>query len=474
MKHWVIALAAAVLLTSCSNPVFESLSSTPSEGASVSESSEASEPSVPRPEDVRTFALWLDDTHQIVNTNGEMILQDPNAELLYDMATSRPQYIVRYRYEKLAEDADGWITDSRTWADIYDLNGNLLLEGLDLSYTNLFGECLYGWGNDGSEKLLKLPSGESLTDKDISYVSAIGSDFLMLYGTNGEAIGFADPHGNITETSGLALSSVSESGYYISTDPATGKFGLLDSSLGEIFPTEYESINVIGDYAFLWDGNISRAITLPEMKEAFSIEGWVLNYFDGEVGVVRNYDTLESRLVDADGNFLTEDSWSYIDYSRLPYPADVFCAYNSDGCALLARDGSILLQKKNGSISPLGDGVYSLSWYDIVDGENVSYSQAIDAQGNIIVPAGRYDWLTICYNLLEPLPLFTGTYQTGQGNYRTDVLNLEGNIILSGLKNLYQTDGEYFAVEKGFSAGILDREGNWLYQTSTFQTFGDD
>ena len=94
-------------------------------------------------------------------------------------------------------------------------------------------------------------------DKDISYVSAIGSDFLMLYGTNGEAIGFADPHGNITETSGLALSSVSESGYYISTDPATGKFGLLDSSLGEIFPDHHPGVVL----------NI-----IPQVGDAFSVD----------------------------------------------------------------------------------------------------------------------------------------------------------------------------------------------------------
>ncbi len=473
MKHWVIALAAAVLLTSCSNPVFESLSSTPSEGASVSESSEASEPSVPRPEDVRTFALWLDDTHQIVNTNGEMILQDPNAELLYDMATSRPQYIVQYRHEKLAESEDGWITDSRTWANIYDLNGNLLLENLDISYVNLFGKCLYCTSGGSGGKLLKLPSGETLMDH-VSFVSAVGDKFLMLHDENGQAIGFADADGNITETSGPALYSFDEHGYYISVDWETGRYGLLDSSFGEVFPAEYENVSITGDYVLLWDGYISRAIKLPEMKEVFSMEGWALNYFDGEVGIIRNYDVLESRLIDAKGNFLTQEPWNYIDVGVVSYPIQSFCASGDDGCALIGRDGSILLQKKDGSLSPIGENLYSLSWIETVNGESAAYSQAIDAQGNVIVPKGRYEWLTICYNLGERLPLFTGIYQTGQGNYRTDVLDLEGNIVLSGLKNLYQTDGEYFAVEKGFSAGILDREGNWLYQTSTFQTFGDD
>ena len=472
MKRWLGALAAAILLTSCS-PLFEPLTSTPSGGESVPESSQSSEQSVSRPEDVRTFALQLGNTCQIVNTNGEMVFQDPNAELVYDMITWKPQYIVRYRYEKLAEDENGWVTDSRTWADLYDLDGNPLLENLDISYVNLFGKCLYGTSGGSGGKLLKLPSGETLMDH-VSFVSAVGDKFLMLHDENGQAIGFADADGNITETSGPALYSFDEHGYYISVDWETGRYGLLDSSFGEVFPAEYENVSIAGDYVLLWDGYISRAIKLPEMKEALTMEGWALNYFDGEVGVIRNYNLMESHLIDANGNFLSQGSWSYIFYSQLPYPADVFIASNDSGCALLSRDGSIILQKEDGSLSPLGDGVYSLSGFETVDGKNVSCSQAIDVQGNVIVPEGRYNWLTICYNMGEPLPLFTGTYQTGQGNYRTDVLDLEGNIILSGLKDLYRTDGEYFAVEKGFSAGIMDREGNWLYQTSAFQMFGDD
>lgn len=61
-------------------------------------------------------------------------------------------------------------------------------------------------------------------------------------------------------------------------------------------------------------------------------------------------------------------------------------------------------------------------------------------------------------------------YREFKGTYVQDILDQDGGVILENLNVIYSATENALAVKKGFSCGIMDYQGNWLYQTSTFTT----
>jgi hypothetical protein len=55
-----------------------------------------------------------------------------------------------------------------------------------------------------------------------------------------------------------------------------------------------------------------------------------------------------------------------------------------------------------------------------------------------------------------------------------DVLDAEGNVLIERLKSVDMLSEDLFWVEKGFSRGLMDREGNWLYEQSIFDSEIDE
>ena len=137
MKRWVIAAAASLfLLASCSSPVFQPLASSGPDGSSASQLDSP----VSEPEDVRILSMQLGDETQIVNTAGKLIFAGRNLDLLYDLFTGEPRFIVQRRYEKLSEDENGWVTESEIYSTLYDLEGTLLRDENKVEYNAAFGD----------------------------------------------------------------------------------------------------------------------------------------------------------------------------------------------------------------------------------------------------------------------------------------------------------------------------------------------
>ena len=55
-----------------------------------------------------------------------------------------------------------------------------------------------------------------------------------------------------------------------------------------------------------------------------------------------------------------------------------------------------------------------------------------------------------------------------------DVLDAEGNILIERLKSVDMLSENRFWVEKGFSRGLMDREGNWIYEQTRFDSETDE
>ena len=55
-----------------------------------------------------------------------------------------------------------------------------------------------------------------------------------------------------------------------------------------------------------------------------------------------------------------------------------------------------------------------------------------------------------------------------------DVLDAEGNILIERLKSVDMLSENRFWVEKGFARGLMDREGNWIYEQTRFDSETDE
>ena len=51
---------------------------------------------------------------------------------------------------------------------------------------------------------------------------------------------------------------------------------------------------------------------------------------------------------------------------------------------------------------------------------------------------------------------------------------MNGNILIEKAKNIAVMSEDRFWVEKGFSQGLMDDQGNWLFQQSLFDSAVDE
>lgn len=470
MKRWVIAAAASLLLlASCSSPVFQPLASSGPDGSSASQLDSP----VSELEDIRILLMRLGDETRIVNTAGKLMFAGRNLDLLYDLFTGEPRFIVQRRYEKLSEDENGWVTESEVYSTLYDLEGTLLRDENKVEYNAAFGDYLISWAPNGNGKLFRFSTGEIVLE-NISYALRMG-DYVSVYDEESNPLILVDADGNLMEARAVNCYESSNPDYYVSYSREGDAYGLLDRTLEEVLPQAYERLQVVGDYILTWDGTMSKALRLSDRTEVFSIDGWVLIYYDGEAGIIQSEDYGNCWLIDGKGEILSNDACDYINAGAEFYPAEAFVAERLGAGLLLNQQGAVLAQKPGGYFNELSSGLYALTWStQDAEGNHVSHSCVLDENGNTVIPEGRYNWLNSCYDRSGPCGLLTGTYRTGRGSYLTDLLDADGRILLSGLNSVDQISGDYLVVKRGFSAGIMDLKGNWLYRTSTFQSLDDE
>ena len=96
----------------------------------------------------------------------------------------------------------------------------------------------------------------------------------------------------------------------------------------------------------------------------------------------------------------------------------------------------------------------------------------MDSQANTLIPQGRYSWV---YRTIFPggTEILEGV-KTGANNSVIDLLNPDFSVRISGLKSICSVSGNYLGVIQGFSMGVMDMDGNWIYKTSTFRTLEDE
>lgn len=123
-------------------------------------------------------------------------------------------------------------------------------------------------------------------------------------------------------------------------------------------------------------------------------------------------------------------------------------------------------------------GGYALLQYDDED-YNTLAIQTYGGEGLLWSSADETEQYTYASYLTNTAngPLLTAHRDNSDSSNLSDVLDMEGNVLLRRLGSCYITDGlpdDCFTARQGFDYGLMDSTGQWLYRESIFSSPGDD
>ena len=98
-----------------------------------------------------------------------------------------------------------------------------------------------------------------------------------------------------------------------------------------------------------------------------------------------------------------------------------------------------------------------------------------DMSGQPLELAREYDYVYDIYDDFSNAVsgYYGGVYENAQGQTLTDLLDKDGRVLVSGINDIIRYADGIFVVVRGFERGLMDAQGNWIYQESVFKEFED-
>ena len=455
----------------------------------------------------RTTTQW-ENAYGVISYDGRMVLpiEPRDVYIIEDSATGKQLWIQTRK--QVVEDLT--LTAEELWEEnnwekihseytLYDLEGNLLKElgenGVQRVCDNL---VLYY-----NQQLTDRETGEVYFD-DVHSINKAGDYYVLnvnLY--NGARV--VDKDMNIVyETDGGFISIDDQ--YYISAEirQEDGKrlCGLYDLNGNEIIPCEYE---------YFYSGDI---VDVPYVKAQRDNREFVISLADGRIvyqesNVFPDYDYIQYLLKDSmiiqtretvataerfgypiyrystamydyEGNIIS-DKYNYLSPQMGLYNMALaegkevemlFSATRHDGTELIINaDEEVLFTLEDGWMTLLSDNRLIIHESD----ENRSY--LCDMDGNQINEK-EYEYMNTMYlestdGMYTQSRLINASY-TISGTSLCDLLDIDGNILIERAKSIMAISADRFWVEKGFSQGMMDAKGNWIYEQSVFASAVDE
>lgn len=129
------------------------------------------------------------------------------------------------------------------------------------------------------------------------------------------------------------------------------------------------------------------------------------------------------------------------------------------------------------SVTALPDGYALLQYND--ENYNTIAIQTYGGEGLLWSSAGEAQQYTYASYLTNTAsgPLLTAHRDNSDSSNLSDVLDMEGNLLLRRLGSCYSPDDlpdDCFVARQGFDYGLMDSTGQWLYRESIFSSPSDD
>lgn len=442
--------------------------------------------------------------YAVVDAAGNELFRGGDMQYLYDIYTYRPYGITAQRGEKTGEvDANGQEV-LQVYSQLYDLQGNLLADWAPCVYQGVFD----GWVIAASEayhradisgvgaapdgfwcELRDMNTGD-VKLQDVYTLLVQADDSLVAADGLGYVAGVLDK--DLNTLAGFPMDAqyaslqVISGGYIAMTMDETDGLGnafLLDEAMQPLTDGDtYSFISSAGDGYVIaqlaGDGDTAqRVLRTQDASVVYETEpGEWVDYYDENAMllVVPAEDGIAYSLRDAKGNPLAEDAAQAGAMPRSGnYEADAFYTVDDNTLTVLETGGSIRASVECGQVSSIIYDAdrerFTLSYYS---DEGMQDAWVLDGSLNTIVEQGSYVTIVPLYGTDQ---LLSGTkVKNGDYTYALyDMLDLSGKVLVEDLRGITYTDGERLVAQKGFSVGLMDMQGNWLWETSSFGALED-
>ena len=456
----------------------------------------------------RTTSQW-DNMYGVVSYHGEMIIPMDNHEvyLIYDTLSEEQLWIqtaTRVVDDPTLSAEDLWKDDN--WDKlhinyaIYDLEGNLIKELGENGIMTVCGNLVLHYNGQLVDKntgalyyddvnTLRV-AGEyyAMNTKGYDQVRILDKDLHVVYETDGGFIG---------DENQLYISAE------IKQEDGNRVRGLQRLDGTELVPYGYDYFNfsVVNDapYIVASKNSIESVISLEDgtvvyREDSDNPEYDYIQYFLKDCMVIQKREVVATA---------ENGGWPIYAYFSQLYAYDgtpIGERYRSlypcteANSAALAKDGEAEMlfyaTKTNGEeviINQAGEVIYKIpdnGWISVLRNDriiesfyNTNTAALYDAEGNQLTEK-PYTYIYTMY--VESASgdyinssLLNASYELA-GKTIYDVLDMDGTILLERVKGVQVLSEDRFWVEKGFYQGLMDREGNWIYKESVFDSAVDE
>lgn len=466
----------------------------------------------------RIYRLYALEKSYAFAPDGRLLREEDAYTPLYDVDERKEQYRTLVREEDTGKDDEYGQPVVQRYSALYTTDGKLLYDWEPITYQPAMGTLVIRqdkknmWvdptelGDHYQTALWNPLTGEAVID-GVDSVQSMGNGayiardiFMRILGIldeNGKVLsGFPAPveyfypttqHGFITAETRDPYAAWNQD------EKEKPIHFLLDQNLNVLLEKEMLNLTFIelrGPYLCYRQDDIHGILSLPDLTPLYETPrpGVNIEYFDGERMILREGEPGEwkSWLADQNGNPLTE-RFNFLqppeqyNMQAEEQPSAEFFAVQGDQATRLDRDGKVLASATFPNLDnaiPLGQGLYS---YQLKrEGSEYSSFQSglFDQNLNVLLPAGKYDYINTLYRYegyhATDTGLVVATRILPNGNQLADLLDHTGKAIVTNISQMGDAGADRIAIRRGFSIGLIDYQGNWIAKHSIYNELADD
>lgn len=490
MKRWLFLICLVFLLTGCgargtqgteqSDTHPESgLQQTRPESEAQQTEDEAQKPTE-APTGNTAITLESGSVTTVVDEVGTVILRTTEQVMIVSDADENPRYIQTWQIHSNGQSDEYGNPDVTYSYSLYQLDGTLIRSDSDYYAEQAQGDLLISRQTDSWKALVENPGTGEVLYQGLDQAEVMAGGYIFTF--DEEILRVIGPDGNIFSQMDHRVSyarTLGEDTSYILVSNGIDKYEILDVSLKPLTDSSYDSVWMCGRFIIAGTAGGSQVIDSETGKLLMQTENEI-DYYDGQCVVLENNNGVDwcSYLADRNGKRLSGD-YGYIQHSAPgDYETTLFIASgDDDGTFVLNNKGEIVFSYPNSSASlnRTREDRFLFTWYDEVYGGQ--RASLLDTSGKQVFSTTDYQWVMLPEMIFYPArceDYFLGQRQNSQGDYIYDLLDFDGNVILTDLKRVSGLEKEGILCQKGFRQGLLGYDGTWIYQESMFNSLSAD
>ena len=451
---------------------------------------------------------WYIVDYWVVDRDGNTIPKDEQFTVLYDNLTNEPQCLILTK--DVPDGKDEYENPiSRTFSALYYLDGTLLYDWEECRYMAGFGDFLIRQtgqyynqeSSDGMKFVLWNFKTREPVMENVYWVESITDNAALLSDDYSKPICVMNRSGDIISDFPLPeqyLHASAWNGYIIgssgSSEGMVEQHHLLTEDFEPLLSYPSLQTSFAGKVLYYEDeveeNERMREIINVAGEKLYRIpQGESIEYFDENIVItyVDNSTTYSEpsnayhRIVDLKTGAVLSEGEGQVVYS--------YSTENEKGKEffLIVKNNSIQVMNKNGWMSEEKE-IHDVLSGEILDNgfvqitihsDDDSYSNMLlDSELNEIIPMGVYDYIRQVIKWSGAKDYYGDAfichkYKRGTNLRTVDLIDLEGNVLVGGLNEIYDSGPNRLAVRKGFEIGLMDWHGNWIVKQSIFSGLQD-